>query len=82
MSNTTMKMIGEEELVNVCGGTHVSEEYVLDQDEEFCGGMYENGRHEWVRTGNHKEESFLIFWTKGYDEYKCVKCGATKWVHV
>ena len=36
----------------------------------------------WVRTGNHKEEPFFLFWTKGFDEYRCSKCGATKWEHV
>ena len=74
--------ISEEALEIVSGGTKPGEEYIQAEDEECCGGNPENGRHEWVKTGNHKEESFFVFWTKGFDEYRCTKCGATKWVHV
>lgn len=77
-----IKKIGEEELEKVVGGMCPGDEYITEEEVEYCDGAYENGRHEWVRTGNHKEESFFIFWTKGFDEYRCVKCGATKWVRV
>ncbi|MBR1812229.1 MAG: hypothetical protein IJ773_00215 [Lachnospiraceae bacterium] len=76
------KEMKQDELAKVAGGgSRPGEEYITDQDVEYCGGDYENGRHEWVKTGNHKEEPFFIFWTKGFDEYKCSKCGATKWEH-
>ena len=64
------------------GGSRGTEEITQDEaeSEEYCDGLFEKGKHDWVKTGNHKEDSFLVFWTNGYDEYKCFKCGNTKWV--
>ena len=81
MSQKLMR-ISEEELEKVVGGSLPGDEYITEEEVEYCEGSYAFGRHEWVRTGRHKEESFFIFWTRGYDEYVCTKCGATKWEHV
>jgi hypothetical protein len=75
------KILNVNDLDKVAGGMSPGDEYITEEEVEYCDGVYENGRHEWVRTGRHKEESFFIFWTIGYDEYVCTKCGATKWVH-
>lgn len=72
--------LSPEDLEQVAGGFGPGDEY-NDTDEafEYCGGDYANGPHEWVRTGNQREEPFFIFWTRTAYEYRCTKCGATKW---
>lgn len=79
MEDDAMK-ISKDELENVSGGLPSGDEYITEESVEYCGGDYENGRHEWAKTGNHREDSFFYFWTKGLDEYRCTKCGATKWL--
>ena len=32
------------------------------------------------RTGNEREDSYFVFWSKHQYEYRCVYCGATFWV--
>lgn len=76
------KDLNSEELVKVSGGTPIEEENITDEASEYCHGEYENGRHKWVRTGNHKEKDLIFNWTWGSDEFKCTKCGAVKWEHV
>ncbi len=49
-------------------------------DEKHCG-RNNNGPHKNVKTGNEKEESYFIFWSKHMKEYKCVHCGRTVWEH-
>ena len=34
--------------------------------------------HEWVLTGNERDNGFLFWWTH-QQEYKCTKCGNIKW---
>ena len=77
-----IKEIRSEDLEKVSGGIGPGDEYITEEDVEYCDGAYENGRHEWLKTGNHQEESFFFFWTRGFDEYRCIKCGKTKWEHV
>ena len=78
-SHSNYSRLSKEELEKISGGS-IPGEYDTDEDVEYCGGEYENGRHEWVKTGNHKEVPTLYFWTTGLDEYKCVKCGETRWM--
>lgn len=80
MKNDKETKLNEEKLEKVAGGMSPGEEYITEEDVEYCFGSYEYGKHEWIKTGNHKEESFFFFWTKGLDECKCSKCGATKWI--
>ena len=55
--------------------------YPVDDDnlEGVTGGLTPQGvvcYHDWVRTGREKDDSYFIFWTRRYVEYKCTRCGA------
>ena len=75
-----MQELSPEELEQVAGGISPGDEYNdTDEAAEYCGGDYANGPHQWVKTGNQREDPFFIYWTRTAYEYRCSKCGATKW---
>ena len=78
----TIRELNEDELERAAAGDGKedaeSEEAWLR--DTYCHGQYENGEHQFVRTGNHREDPFFIFWSKGYDEYQCAKCGHIIWI--
>ena len=80
-SHSNYSRLSKEELEKISGGS-IPGEYDTDEDVVVIGGReYENGRHEheWIRTGNYREETGLFFRIEKYYEYKCVKCGETRW---
>lgn len=74
-----IRELSMEEVKKVAGGS--AADYMARESEENCYGDVAYGPHQWVRTGKHEEKPFLFFWTKGFDEFKCSKCGKTKWEH-
>ena len=48
-----------------------------DNLEGVTGGMKRSKDrcfHSWEKTGREKEDSYFIFWTKRYVEFKCTRC--------
>ena len=74
------RALNREEQLKVAGGNR--DEFIGEnalQQDTYCYGAEEEGKHQWVRTGNTREESFLIFWTVTYTECRCAKCSYTRW---
>lgn len=72
----------EDELSKVAGGNAKDEaesENAWLQDT-YCHGEIEQGEHQWVKSGSHREDPYFIFLTKTVYEHYCAKCGRTKWV--
>ena len=79
--NNDSKELNVDELAMAAGGDG-KEDAASDEAwrlDTYCLGIEENGVHQMVRTGEHREDPFFIFWSKGYDEYRCARCGHIIW---
>ena len=69
MDNNEKKELNPEELDQVAGGRRRKD------------GLGPRCQHEHkTRTGNEKEDSFFIFWSRHKYEYHCQDCGQNIWL--
>ena len=76
------KELNKEEMEQVAGGQMFGKIWkgIKGVKKEPC--PKNNGNpHDYVSTGVEKEESYLVFWSKHYKEYKCSHCGKILMVH-
>ena len=64
--------------------TGIADIYPMDDDilEGVSGGLQPQGAiwyHNVKRTGREKDDSYFIFWTRRYVEYKCTRYDAKMW---
>ena len=73
MDNKEMEKLNMEELDQVAGGSGSSWRKHIKK-VPICPHTNK------TRTGNEKEDSFFIFWSKHKYEYYCPDCGQNIWL--
>ena len=76
-----MMELNEEQLEAVAGGRMIKDSKT--RKNKPCPCTSPDQKHNYVKTGKHREVDFLPFgiggWTRGEDEYRCTICNGTLW---